>query len=954
MTNKHRAKMAHALTRTALCAALAVSLSSVAHAQSNAAGAVFGEAQPGTTVLLENTQTGLKREISVGPDGRFRASSVPTGVYRVTATGADGRTQVRDSVNVNVGTSTPVNFAAGGDSSTTLETVTVRGTTISPIDISSVESSTILTEAVIDRVPVPRSVTDVALLAPGTTQGDGAFGNLASFGGASVGENAYYINGFNVSNFRNGLGGSTVPFEFYRELQVKTGGYGAEFGRSTGGVINAVTKRGTNEWNFGANAFWVPGSLRDTTRCVFDADGVQIGYGCQTEYEDTIEANIYASGPIVKDRLFFYAIANLRDSGSEFTSAGQRTIRAADDPFWGAKLDWYITDNHLLEYTGFSDKNYTVDRLENGATTELRRGGRNDILKYTGYLTDTFTLSALYGEGEFDRSDVGSGDDCPVILDARSGTTIRRGCFTTTLPGTAVDRREALRIDAEWDLGDVFFGRHRLRFGYDDETTTSEDLLSYSGGVLYQYQTLANGTQRVRERFYFNGGSFQTDTQAIYLEDNWNVTDNLLLSIGLRNEQFDNLNANGESFVEISDQLAPRLGLSWDIGGEGTRKFFANAGRYYLPVASNTNIRLAGAELFTEQFFVLEGVDANFLPTKGAPLSDLSVFADGSIKDPRSIVNQNLEPMYQDEFILGYQQELMNGWTGGVRVTHRDLKSTLEDVAIDAALNAYAQANGFTDFEAGGFDYYVLTNPGRDMRIGVDLDGDGDLEDVNLTAAQLGYPESVRKYNAVEFFFERSWDDVWFVQGSYTWSKSYGNNEGYVRSDNGQDDAGLTTLFDQPGLTDGAYGDLPNDRRHQVKIFGAWKFHPDFTASTNFNWRTGRPLNCFGNHPTDLFAEAYGTESFYCGGNLVPRGSVGRTEQVYQVDLGLSYQPRWADDRLKIAADIVNVFNSRTATEVNEVGEFDHDPASFPQPSYLTPTGFVEPRYVRVSVSYDW
>ena len=240
------------------------------------------------------------------------------------------------------------------------------------------------------------------------------------------------------------------------------------------------------------------------------------------------------------------------------------------------------------------------------------------------------------------------------------------------------------------------------------------------------------------------------------------------------------------------------------------------------------------------------------------------------------------------------------------------------------------------------------------MRVSIALNGDGLLEDINLTAAELGYPESVRKYNAVELFFERGWDDVWFLQGSYTWSKSYGNNEGYVRSDNGQDDAGLTTLFDQPGLVDGAYGDLPNDRRHQLKVFGAWKFHPELVASVNFNWKTGRPLNCFGNHPTDEFAAAYGSESFYCGGQLVPRGSVGRTQQTFQWDLGLKYRPSWAGDRLEMGVDVVNAFNSQRATELNEVGEFDGDPDSFPQPAYLTPTAFVQPRYMRFTVSYDW
>jgi outer membrane receptor protein involved in Fe transport len=107
------------------------------------------------------------------------------------------------------------------------------------------------------------------MLAPGTTLGDGGLGDrpLVSFGGASVAENVFYINGMDVTNFYDGLGGNTTPFEFYQEFQVKTGGYGAVFGRSTGGVINAVTKRGGSEWRFGAGGYWEPDSLRETSRC---------------------------------------------------------------------------------------------------------------------------------------------------------------------------------------------------------------------------------------------------------------------------------------------------------------------------------------------------------------------------------------------------------------------------------------------------------------------------------------------------------------------------------------------------------------------------------------------------------------------------------------------------------------------------------------------------------------
>lgn len=74
---------------------------------------------------------------------------------------------------------------------------------------------------------------------------------------------------------------------------------------------------------------------------------------------------------------------------------------------------------------------------------------------------------------------------------------------------------------------------------------------------------------------------------------------------------------------------------------------------------------------------------------------------------------------------------------------------------------------------------------------------------------------------------EKNWDNGLYARANYTWSNNYGNYEGMVRSDNGQDDAGITTLYDFAGLVEGAFGDLPNDRRHPIKLFGAWEFSPN-------------------------------------------------------------------------------------------------------------------------------
>ena len=101
-----------------------------------------------------------------------------------------------------------------------------------------------------------------------------AAGNCGvSFGGSSIAENTVYINGLNVTDFYNRVGSSTVPYSFYKEFQVKTGGYSVEFGRTTGGVINAVTRSGTNEFEFGTEVVWEPSSLQSSKTDRFNRDG---------------------------------------------------------------------------------------------------------------------------------------------------------------------------------------------------------------------------------------------------------------------------------------------------------------------------------------------------------------------------------------------------------------------------------------------------------------------------------------------------------------------------------------------------------------------------------------------------------------------------------------------------------------------------------------------------------
>ncbi|WP_371372754.1 TonB-dependent receptor domain-containing protein [Thalassotalea aquiviva] len=972
--------------RSAAAAAVALSLgASMPAVANNTTGYITGssitqegEVLSAVSIKVKNVETGLERTVVSSGSGAFRFPLLPPGKYDIIAEKAGFQASEFKSVVVGLAGKVNLNIAMVADN---VERIEVRGSAISMVDITSSSTGIVVDSLTLDKVPVSRDFTGVALLAPGTAKGDTAFGNNPTIGGASVAENAYYINGLNITNFRTGVGSSRPPFEMYDTFEVKTGGYSAEFGRVTGGVINAKTKSGTNEFKAGVNVYWEPDALRANKPSVKREDGTY--YVDNTaDTNDFQEVNVWASGALIKDTLFFYGLYSPRSDEFDY-NGGESTLgdgsifqreytQEMDDDFWAAKIDWYINENNIIELTGFSDKRtvttttfdaYDGVREGEGRVGFDKLGGDNYIVKYTSVLTDDFSVSAQYGINKYDRTSVSALDSNPAVYSyySSTGSWVPGGDWANFSFGQGDDKREAYRIDADWYLGD-----HEIRFGVDFEQLTASDITLNSGGAyyLYVYEEDNETVRYVRHRTYQAGGEFDSENFAFYVQDQWQVTDNLVLNLGLRNDSFENFNGAGESFVKLENQWAPRLGMVWDVNGDGESKVWASYGRYFLPVAANTNVRLAGAETYIQEYYNYNGMssDGLMIPNLDGgvyPGRPTDVYSDGDVPETDAIVDSSIDPMYSDEFILGYQFQLNDSWSMAVQSTYRELSTTIEDVAIDYGFNEYLEDEfGASCTECSGFHYYVLTNPNTDLTVTTDPDGDGPLakQAYTIPADYLGYPDAVRKYASVDFTFNRAWDQQWMMSASYTWSHSWGNNEGYVRSDNGQDDAGLTTNFDQPGLLDGGYGNLPNDRRHAVKVFGAYQINDDFNVGLNFRWQSGKPRSAFGIHPTDAFAALYDAESFYKGGELAPRGSEGVTPSNWNVDLTASYDLAISDYTVQLRADVFNVFNNDTATEFNEIYDDENlsnasEGVFVKSPTYGNAQNWQTPRYVRFSAS---
>ncbi len=959
-------------------------------------GSLFGRAAAGSAVVITNVETGTTRQIKAEADGKFSFTKLPPGQYRVSSG------SVVRNVSVAMGSGTEVSL----DDSQRIE---VTGSRVrSVIEESSSESNSLFTQEQIQALPVSRSVDAVALLAPGTVKGDdlGDGLKLPSFGGASVAENGYYINGLDVTNIRNFLSYAQLPFDAIGQVQVKTGGYGAEYGRSLGGVVSQVTKRGTNEWKGGVSLYWEPRALRSAGRDIADKEAERAGLPYVFNSADLYDNRsyvAYAGGPLIKNKLFVFAAVDVKDNKTELFNQSSSETTTNRKPNGMVKLDWSINDNHLLEWTSIENRrSYTYTDYTNtkdyrtyhegvGRVSASLGGGDVHIAKYTGYLTSDLTVSALAGRVTDKRLKTygarQQGKDCPVVLETNLAEI---GCWTGPFPGLGDkdplapddrDVRNSFRLDGEYTLG-----AHTIRAGLDNQRFQSSEAggSTYTGGHYYRYFVVGAdgkingvtgfkpGTQYVRDRILGStSGVYEVKNSAFYLEDSWKLGKKFMLYGGLRWESFENMNGDGDAFVEKKNLLAPRMGFAWDVQGDSSLKVFGNAGRYYIPVASNTNIRATRGEVFIHRYYQFASRDPRTQGPVGLTeqIGKPQINSSGDLPDPGTVADTQLKPMNQDELILGIQKALSKNLALGVKVTHRKINAGMDDYCDHTRIAAWLAANVDKNYE-DNLAQCVLMNPGEDLNLKVDVKGDGKLVDVRIPAAALGLARYTRTYSSLELSLEKPFDGKWGLQGSYTYSKSKGTAEGYVQSNLNQTDAGVTQDFDFGSFSDGANGYLPNDRRHVIKLFGNYQLTPEVRLGFNTTLASGRPLSCIGYVPPTVpdfeGASSYTSASaYYCIKDpnkpavLVQRGSVGRTPWTKTLDLSVAYTPNWGNKKVTLQADVFNLLNSQTATELNEVQDYSRAASNGAPPyrvsqNYLSPTSMQTPRYVRLTARYEF
>lgn len=1005
------------LRRSALAVALSIGLgvTGVGMAQSTQ-GAIFGSVASGAgQTVTVTSQSGQSRTVSVGSDGRYSVGQLPVGTYTVTLKNSSGAVSTRGNVAISPGAGTEIDFNGTGANATTLGAVQVTANSLPRIDVTNTAASYVVTAAQLQKLPLAHSANAIALLAPGVVPASGFFNNAVTFAGAGATENAYYVNGYNTTALYDYTGPSyQLPYGSIAQQQTLVGGYGAKYGRADGGVISQIGKRGTNEWHFGAAITWKPRSLEsDPDNFLYPSVKLDPGEtyvnskraGDLRRYRKdnkswSTEKAVYAGGPLVKDTLFVYVAVQRNESSSRSV----QTVGTDTDIYskshstnWYGKLDWNINDSNILEYTKLKvdERNaygttYTFDNDTKTDGTSL--GGLaygdfdndTDIFHYTSYLSDAATLSILYGRTKVHNpTKVNNPVDAPQVLGTlnqnpalNGGVPIQglQNIGTTSSPLSAQSSK-GLRVDFTYQLGD-----HSLQAGIDNLTYTASNQGRVFSGPGYRWTYAktdpnedinpvldvgAPGTPYVVVRSRFNTiTSMSAEQKAWYVQDKWQVTPNLMVNLGLRNDDFSNNNAQGQAFVTENDQWEPRLGFTWDVYGDSSLKIYGTAGRYYLAIPQATGERAASGSYNTSEFFTYTGIDPNGIPTGLTPVPGVGGTAPpgevsqnnefGQAPDPLTVTATNLKPQYQDEFILGIDKTLGKNWVYGAKATYRTVGTVIDDECDYDVVKAKIISMGYdiNDYAYKSPSCRII-NPNLTADIKVTGLNGADSIIVPVTQKDFNFPNMQRDYYALDLYLEHPFDGTWMGKVSYTFARSWGNAEGQVRTDLGQTDVSVTEDWDYWQLMDHARGYLANSRRHQLKAYGAWQATPEWLFSGTLRVQSGMPQSClgyFGPNKTNPGA-AYGPNYHWCEGHPAPPGSQSSTPWIKQLDLGVVYRPAFAHHKLAFRFNVFNVFNSQVPLQTRALRMFSPNTVR----TYYHGTLFAQtPRSMQLSVTYDY
>jgi hypothetical protein len=908
---------------------------------------------------------------------------------------------------------------------TTATTVEVESTS-NAIDLSTTTIGANIDETLFKNVAVGRNISAIMAMAPGVADSAGAGAANPSINGASGLENEYIINGANTTD--PGFGGfgtysrvygplgNGIDFDFVQEVQVQTGGMEAQYGEALGGVVNVVTKAGTNDFHFDAFEYFQPQQFEATR---INANPLLVNKTTYLVHQGTLDYGADGGGRILKDKVFWYGGINplyntsykQADPIYANSALGVVPVRTTVYDYTG-KIDYNLGTKHQFEGSVFGDPSSTPFTYNQGLSTTLAPGPIDTALetqetygtrtwtaRYNGTFTPNLGVTVNYSNyyNSFTDTPLHNGYEIRDNVPVQAGTG-----SATTYGGIGFNEASVAKVNqVTIATSDVFrlFGQHVVQYGYQFEDNVYNDVYQYSGAAFTlpnipalgpaagqtmfgatftrQHESSTNLSSPIIlkiTRGNYSSPNISTDTRyhAGFIQDSWSFG-RITIKPGLRFEQ---QGMNGiQSHYEFTHNWAPRIGVIVDPFNDRKTKIDLSWGRFFEKIPLDMAVRALTYETsITGAWYADPG--AGNQPN----LSASSYVPGGSIAfqgDPSFL--ENVAPgtgsQYQDEITAGAEHEFKNGITFTGRFVYRDLRRIIEDMsginvtqALAGVPQVYVVGNPSTKLDIfqnanpcsnpGVGNCVAYANPFGPGNVGFTAFKNGTSDNpLGSDGIPDGFPNPSRIYKSMELIFSKRlpFYNATFY-GSYVLSKLDGNFQGSYRSDNGQQDPNISSLFDftnSDGILTGQVvpGVLPSDRTHQLKLFGNFQWH-SINVGLSFTPTSGTPITDLLDHPAYENAgeipvcpnpagqaqpnsNTVTPASFTCAGG--PRGALGRTAWIFPFNAHLDYTWKIGERlRVKAVADLFNLFNEQAIVRVNQFGEVSGSPGTT-NPDFLKP-----------------
>ena len=801
-------------------------------------GAVVGDA----TVRVTGERLPGGRTTMTGPGGEYRFLLLVPGEYFVEVEKAGTGTS-RRSVIVEVAKDTQSDLVLGLN---VQEDITVSAA-VPDVDLKSTEVSFNYKVETFENLPLVRSYAGLFQLIPGVAENN----SFAPSGGASRQDNTYLVDGVNITNPGFGYLSTEVNGLDIVEFNVKRGAITAEFGRASGFVTNAITRSGTNQLRGGVRF--------EATPKEFTAESKD---ATLKNTRDQYVTSLSAGGPIVRDRLFWYASGRFQqttdtDRVNRVGPVPDREI-SVNEGF--GKVSYAPTQQHF--FTGSYRHRPTDDQFASIGTfdapsvaTDNEGTNRVATAVWNWFAGQRTTLDVKYLHMDEQSESVARNELSPRgtfdvnNLGAMGMYTDPQG-FVHGGAQLLLNRQNYSRDEIKATVTQFldFKGTsHQIKAGFGfDEGTENLTRVSNGWGAVTYVQT----NTQAQARYYPDQPSQLSPgrTWSLFVQDNITIGQRLTVNAGLllNRDEFIQELASSNTFLTFGfgEEIQPRLGVNYNLRKDAGDKVYVNYGRYYSMDQKSSARSLAPNRLFTNL--------ALFNRTTGALISD------GPESNTTGKVLRDMDPTFMDEITVGYATPLFTDWSLDVFYIHRDTDNFIED--------------------------FPTILPASTFNVG------------NIANAE-------RKYKSFAVELNRRLSNGISVNASYAWSRLEGNFDL---------DYATTAVFntssilqDGPGVfveDTNRYGPLSQDRPHVFKLFMTFVPMAKLTLGGYLRAQTGTPFEARGQ-------DWYGGYRRY----LEPAG-FNRTDSWANFDMLAAYRFALGQRAgVRVEGRVLNVLNTQTA-----------------------------------------